>query len=149
MWIVALAVTVHPDFDDTPIWDENGGDDLANDGGAYHAHWVPLVQDERASGGLSVKAVEAADPATVPPATNAGPPIYLDSPGFAVRLDGGGVWVIVPIERAGGETSFTYDGVTSSLVVHTSDPGRPTLGVEEVHAVLFGALSLPYAVEEE
>ena len=147
--IVALAVTAHPDFDDTPLWDENGDGDPTNDGDRYHSHWVLLVPDDRVAGGLSVKAIETADPATVLPPTNAGLPIYLDSPGFAVRLDGSVVRVIVPSERAGGGTDFTFDAVTSSLVVNTSDPDQPTLGVTAVHDVLSGDLSLPYAVEAE
>ncbi len=30
--IVALALTAHPDFDDTPLYDENNDGNLANDG---------------------------------------------------------------------------------------------------------------------
>ena len=30
--IVALALTSHPDFDDTPLWDENYDRNYANDG---------------------------------------------------------------------------------------------------------------------
>ena len=30
--IVAMALTSHPDFDDTPLWDENNDRDYANDG---------------------------------------------------------------------------------------------------------------------
>ena len=39
--ILALAVATHPDFDDTPLFDENGG----NDGGTWHTHWVVLKPD--------------------------------------------------------------------------------------------------------
>ncbi|MGH2535758.1 MAG: hypothetical protein ACRDJW_26195 [Thermomicrobiales bacterium] len=146
---VALVVTAHPDFDDTPLWDENGDGDPTNDGATYHSHWVLLVADERTPGGLSVAAVADADPAAVLPPTNAGLPIYLDSPGFAVRLTDETVRVVLPGERLGGETTFTFDAVTASLVVNTSDEARPLLGVTEVYSVLSGDLSLPYTVEAE
>ena len=38
--ILALAVTAHPDFDDTPLFDENGDGDTANDGNVWHSHWA-------------------------------------------------------------------------------------------------------------
>ena len=43
--IVALAVTSHPDFDDTPLWDENLNRRYDDDGVIYHPHWVVLVED--------------------------------------------------------------------------------------------------------
>ena len=51
---VGLAITSHPDFDDTPLWDENGNADFDDDGVVYHSHWVLLVEDDRASKGLAV-----------------------------------------------------------------------------------------------
>ena len=36
--ILALAVTSHPDFDDTPLYDENGDGDKTNDGNVWHTH---------------------------------------------------------------------------------------------------------------
>ena len=53
--VVALAATSHPDFDDTPLWDEDNSGDYADDGVIFHTHWVVLVPDERVAGGLSVK----------------------------------------------------------------------------------------------
>ena len=44
--ILALAVTSHPDFDDTPLFDENGDGNLGNDGNVWHSHWVGLQPDE-------------------------------------------------------------------------------------------------------
>ncbi|MEM7393624.1 MAG: hypothetical protein AAF492_14860, partial [Verrucomicrobiota bacterium] len=38
--IVAMALTSHPDFDDTPLWDENADRDYGNDGVVWHPHWV-------------------------------------------------------------------------------------------------------------
>lgn len=140
--IVALAVTSHPDFDDTPLWDENGDGDYANDGAHYHSHWVLLGKDERAPAGLSVVAVSGDVAAALPP-TNPGLPIYLDSPGFPVVLRGSDVIVVVPVSRVHGQTSFRFDAVTASMRVTTSDPNQPLLGVTEVHSVLSGDLSLP------
>ena len=36
--IVALALTSHPDFDDTPLWDEDYDANYANDGIIWHPH---------------------------------------------------------------------------------------------------------------
>ena len=55
--IVALAATSHPDFDDTPLWDENGNRVYGDDGVRFHSHWVLLVEDRachRWSGGQGV-----------------------------------------------------------------------------------------------
>jgi hypothetical protein len=35
---VAAGPTSHPDFDDTPLSDENGDGDPANDGDVWHGH---------------------------------------------------------------------------------------------------------------
>src|SRR5690606_1555924 len=40
--VLALAITAHPDFDDTPLFDENGDGDPENDGANWHSHWVVL-----------------------------------------------------------------------------------------------------------
>lgn len=34
--ILALAVTAHPDFDDTPLWDESMDGVVSNDGAVWH-----------------------------------------------------------------------------------------------------------------
>ena len=59
--IVALALTSHPDFDDTPLWDENSDSIFDNDGLVWHPHWVVLNEDKRVEGGLSVKQFKKAD----------------------------------------------------------------------------------------
>jgi hypothetical protein len=64
---VALAVTSHPDFDDTPLWDENNDRDYANDGSLWHSHWVVLGADDRVPGGLSVQEFNPDDTAVVVP----------------------------------------------------------------------------------
>ena len=57
--IVALALTSHPDFDDTPLWDEDNDQNYANDGVIWHPHWVVLTEDKRVPGGLTVLQIEA------------------------------------------------------------------------------------------
>lgn len=142
--IVALAVTAHPDFDDTPFWDENFDHDYTNDGAEWHSHWVVVGPDDRVPGGLAVLAADGAD-ATLPP-TNPGLPIALDSPGFPVRLDDATITVSVPVARIRGERDFTFDAASVYLSVNTEDSAQPFLGVYDVYGVLSGDLSLPYPV---
>ena len=146
---LALVATSHPDFDDTPLWDEDGDGDPKNldDGMIFHTHWVVLVGDERVGGGLAVKAVGDATPEVVLPPTHPGMPIYLDSPGFSVVLRGETLRVPVPAGRIRDLTSFRYDAVTAYLEVNLEDGDRPTLGVYEVYDVLSGDLSLPRRFE--
>jgi hypothetical protein len=145
--ILALAVTSHPDFDDTPLWDEDNDTDYANDGVIWHSHWVVLTADERVPGGLSVAEFEAGDEAVIMPPTNPGMAIYLDSPGFSVVSDQNTLRVLVPAQRVNHNTDFNFDAVTAYMEVNTSDRSRPTLGVYEVYSVGSGDLSLPYEVE--
>lgn len=145
--IVALAATSHPDFDDTPLWDESGDRDYANDGVVFHTHWVVLVPDERVAGGLAVKETQAIEE-DLPP-TAPGMPMYLDSPGFSVVLRGSTLRLLVPLDRVGGRTDFHFDAVAAYMEVNQSYEGRPMLGVYEVYDVLSGDLSLPYTVSEE
>lgn len=155
--LLALAVTSHPDFDDTPLWDENGDGDFGNDGLAWHTHWVVLVEDTRVPGGLSVKAFAKADAVVLPP-TNPGMPMYMDSPGFSVIARGQALRVLVPASRlrldAAGPT-FRYDAVTCYMEVsapdggHGADRDKPMLGVYEVFDVLSGKLTLPYTVSRK
>ncbi|MCO5221519.1 MAG: hypothetical protein M9947_08020 [Thermomicrobiales bacterium] len=144
--ILALAVTSHPDFDDTPLWDENVDGIYDNDGVVYHTHWVVVGPDERVSGGLAVLEFHSNGAAVTLPPTAPGMPMYMDSPGFAVQLNGDTLKVLVPVDRVGNQTEFNYDAVTAYLEVNTSDPDRPMLGVYAVYSVLSGDLSLPYAV---
>jgi hypothetical protein len=53
--IVALAITSHPDFDDTPLWDDDGNGKYDDDKVIYHTHWALLAKDDRVPGGLAVK----------------------------------------------------------------------------------------------
>ncbi|WNV87790.1 hypothetical protein [Umezawaea sp. Da 62-37] len=54
--VLALAATSHPDFDDTPLYDENHNGVKNDDGGLWHSHWVVLVPDTtRPDGALKVR----------------------------------------------------------------------------------------------
>ncbi len=145
--IVALALTSHPDFDDTPLWDENYDRNYANDGIEWHPHWVVLAQDDRVAGGLAVKQFDPEkDDVTLPP-TNPGMPMYMDSPGFHVVTQDNQIKVVVPRYRVGGKPQFNFDGVAAYMQVNTSNANLPMLGVYAVYSVASGDLSLPYTVK--
>jgi len=146
--IVALALTSHPDFDDTPLWDENNDQVFDNDGLVWHPHWVILHEDKRVAGGLSVKQFKKADETVVLPPTNPGMPMFMDSPGYPVTTKGSFIKVIVPDYRMNNRTDFSYDGVTAFMKVNTSIENLPMLGVYEVFGVASGDLSLPYKVKK-
>jgi hypothetical protein len=146
---LALAITAHPDFDDTPLWDENVDGNYENDGIVFHSHWVVLVADERIAGGLSVRQFIEGDESVVLPPTNPGMAIYMDSPGYQVNLRGHRLQVLVPAYRLRHKTDFSFDAVTAYLQVNTSDNNRPMLGVYKVYEILSGDLSLPYRVGKE
>ncbi|WP_236017283.1 hypothetical protein [Roseivirga sp. E12] len=146
--IVALALTSHPDFDDTPLWDENSDAVFDNDGIIWHPHWVILTEDKRVAGGLAVKQFDANDKSVKLPPTNPGMPMYMDSPGYPVITKGNTIRVVVPLYRINNRTDFKFDGVTAYMQVNTSDAQRPMLGVYEVYSVASGNLSLPYSVSK-
>ena len=146
--IVALALTSHPDFDDTPLWDENSDQIFTNDGVIWHPHWVILNEDKRVPGGLSVKQFKKADETVVLPPTNPGMPMYMDSPGYPVTAKNNSIKVVVPDYRINNKTDFNYDGVTVFMKVNTSKDHLPMLGVYEVFSVASGDLSLPYKVKK-
>lgn len=124
---LVLAVTSHPDFDDTPLWDEDGNRAYDDDGVVYHAHWAVLVPDDRAPAGLAV--AQAPDPAVLPP--TAPMPMYLDSPGFTVIEDGTSLRVVVPLDRIGRSLDFEVGALTAQMRVQVIDDA-PLLGVESV-----------------
>lgn len=144
--IVALAVTSHPDFDDTPLWDEGNTGRYDDDGAIFHTHWVVLVADDRVAGGLAVAHVHEGDHHAVLPPTNPGMPMFMDSPGFSVVLAHDELRVLVPAQRVNRRTDFAFDAVTAYMQVNTSDAALPMLGVYAVYDVLSGDLSLPYGV---
>lgn len=135
--ILALAVTAHPDFDDTPLFDEDGDGDPANDGAGWHSHWVVLAEDPACPGGLKVRDVAPGE--DLLPPTAPGLPIALDSPGMSPLLAGKTVRLTVP---AAGAENVTFDAVTAHLQVH-AEGGKPLLCVNGTYKVASGDLSLP------
>lgn len=151
--IVALALTSHPDFDDSPLWDENTDGTFDNDGIVWHSHWVILTEDKRVAGGLAVKEFKNNDKSVVLPKTAPHMPMYMDSPGFQVITNGHTIRVVVPDYRINHKTGFSYDGVAAFMEVNTGgdnthgDGSKPMLGVYKVYSVASGNLSLPYTVK--
>lgn len=140
--ILAFAVTSHPDFDDTPLFDENGDGRTDNDGDVWHSHWVVLQPDE-ACGKGSLKVVDI--PAgTKPrlPKTWPGLPILIDSPGWSPTFKGDTVEAKVPFDDIGVVNAAGFDGVTAALRVNAS-VHNPLLCVVDVFKVASGDLSLP------
>mgnify|MGYP000265320097 CR=1 FL=1 len=139
--ILALAATSHPDFDDTPLYDENLDGDPANDGVVWHSHWVVLTPTESCGpGALAVRDIpEGTSPQL--PATWPGFPIFLDSPGFTPLFDGPEVTVNVAFNDDVNLHGVAYDGVTSALRVN-ANVHSPLLCVVDVFDVASGDLSL-------
>ncbi len=140
--ILAFAVTSHPDFDDTPLYDENGDGDPKNDGDLWHSHWVVLVPDDGCGpGSLKIRDIpEGAKPRL--PATWPGLPILIDSPKLAPRISGKTVSVKVPATTLGDTAGVKFDGVTSGLRINAS-VHAPLACVANVFDVASGDLSLP------
>ncbi len=135
--ILALAITAHPDFDDTPLFDENNDGDPANDGAGWHSHWVVLGEDKACAAGLKVRDVS---PGTdLLPATAPQLPIALDSPGMAALLKGPSVRITVPLR---GAEKAAFDAVTAELQVN-NEGKAPLLCVTGVHKIASGSLSFP------
>lgn len=145
--ILAFAVTSHPDFDDTPLFDENGDGDPNNDGDVWHSHWVVLQPDE-ACGKDALKVVDIPE-GTKPrlPKTWPGLPILIDSPGWQPLFKEESVKVRVPFDDIGAVEETTFDGVTAALRVNAS-VHNPFLCVVDVFKVASGDLSLPGKVEQ-
>jgi hypothetical protein len=142
---LALAVTAHPDFDDTNLWDENNDRKYDDDGATWHTHWLVLAPDDSMPGKLRVQERRQNDRGVVP-ATAPDMPLYIDSPGFPVVAVGDTLKVLVPAERVGRKHEFRFDGVTAYMQVSTA-PDTPMLGVYKVYDVLSGDLTLPYSVK--
>lgn len=141
--ILALAATSHPDFDDTPLYDENGDGDPANDGLKWHSHWVVLTpSDDCGPGALSVRDIPEGTTPQVPK-TWPGLPLFIDSPKPSPVFDGPDVTVVIDVEGADG--AF-YDGVTSALRVN-ANLHAPLLCVTDVFDVASGDLSLPGKID--
>ena len=145
--ILALAVTAHPDFDDTPLFDENGDGDTANDGNVWHSHWVVLQPNEQCGQGALgvVDIAEGVKPRL--PSTWPGLPILLDSPGWQPIFTADSVEVRVAFADIGAVEKGLFDGVTAGLRVNES-AHAPLLCVVNVMDVASGDLSLPGRVNQ-
>ena len=144
--ILALAATSHPDFDDTPLYDENGDGDLANDGGKWHSHWVVLTPtDACGPGALGVRDIAKGETPAMP-ATWPGLPIFIDSPGYTPLFDGPEVKINVSFADDDTMAGVSYDGVTSALKVN-ANLHAPLLCVADVFDIASDDLSLPGKVK--
>lgn len=144
--ILAMAATSHPDFDDTPLYDENGDGDPANDGLIWHSHWVVLTPTEACGpGALAVRDIPEGEAPQLP-ATWPGFPIFLDSPGFTPLFDGPEIAVNVGFRSDVDLDGIAYDGVTAALRVN-ANIHSPLLCVVDVFDVASGDLSMPGRIE--
>ena len=146
--ILALVVTSHPDFDDTPLFDENGDGDPTNDGDVWHSHWVVLGPDEQC-GPDALKVIdipEGEQPRL--PKTWPGLPLLIDSPGWQPLFFDETVEVMVPFDAIAVVQETNYDGVTAGLRVN-ANVHSPLLCVEDVFEVASGDLSLPGETETD
>lgn len=145
--ILAFAVTAHPDFDDTPLYDENGDGNLKNDGDLWHSHWVVLTPDE-ACGNGALKVVDIAEGAKPRlPKTWPGLPLLIDSPGYSPVFKQNVLEVRVPFDDIGVVTAAGFDGASAALRVNAS-VHNPLLCVVDVFKVASGSLSLPGKVNK-
>ncbi len=139
--ILALAVTVHPDFDDTPKYDENRDGNNANDGDLWHSHWVVLSKDAQCPAGLKVKGIPEGQTPKLPD-TWPQLPILIDSPGYQPHFAKNELTVDVPIKDINFQQDFRFDAVISVLKVNDSIH-NPLLCISLVHDIAPGDLSLP------
>ncbi len=144
--ILALAVTSHVDFDDTPLFDENGDNNPDNDGAIWHSHWVVLQPNEECgAGALGVVDIPAGSQPRLP-RTWPGLPILIDSPAWDPIIAGGSVRVKVAFDNVASVGEASFDGVTAGLRVNQS-VHAPLLCVVDVFDVASGDLSLPGRIE--
>ena len=141
--ILSLAITAHPDFDDTPLYDEDRDGDPANDGAEWHSHWVVLVEDAACGAGLKVRDVSPG--VDLLPATAPHLPIALDSPGMSPLLSGSTARITVPVSAT---ENVAFDAVTAELQIN-EQAAAPLLCVTGVHDIASGDLSLPGRVITE
>ncbi|WBS05217.1 hypothetical protein OU994_13490 [Pseudoduganella sp. SL102] len=146
--ILAFAVTAHPDFDDTPLYDENGDGDLGNDGDLWHSHWVVLQPDDACGkGALKIVDIPAGAKPRLPK-TWPGLPILIDSPAYSPVFKGDTLEVRVPFDDIGVVDAAGFDGVTAALRVNES-VHNPLVCVADVFKVASGKLTLPGKVEKK
>lgn len=146
--ILALAATNHPDFDDTPLFDENVDGDTGNDGGHWHSHWVVLVPNDKCGpGALAVRDIQKGTNPKMP-ATWPGVPFFLDSPGYTPVFDGHEIKINVALAAAETDAikGASFDGVTTALKVNAT-LHEPNVCVTDVFDIASGDLSLPGKVD--
>lgn len=140
--ILALAVTAHPDFDDTPLYDENADQNPANDGNEWHSHWVVLKPNQQCGeGALGVVDIPKGSHPKLPK-TWPGLPLLLDSPGWDPIFSDDIVEVKIPFDNIQAIKDASFDGVTAGLRVNQS-VHAPLLCVVNVMDIASGDLSLP------
>jgi hypothetical protein len=145
--ILALAVTAHPDFDDTPLYDENKDNNPENDGNEWHSHWVVLKPNEACGeGALGVVDIPQGSKPKLPK-TWPGLPILLDSPGWDPVFSDDIVEVRVAFDNIDAINDAGFDGVTAGLRVNQS-VHAPLLCVVNVMDIASGDLSLPGKVNQ-
>ena len=145
--ILAMVATAHPDFDDTPLYDENGDGDRGNDGDLWHSHWVVLGPDD-ACGAGALKVMDIPEGATPRlPATWPGLPLLIDSPGWDPVISGEVIEIAVAFDDIGVVETMGFDGVTAGLRVN-ANVHAPLLCVTDVFDVASGDLSLPGRVNQ-
>ncbi len=144
--ILALAATSHPDFDDTPLFDEDGDGNLENDGARWHSHWVVLTPTPACgNNALAVRDIPEGETPKMP-ATWPGLPIFIDSPGYTPLFDGPEIAVTVPFSAEIDLKNVAYDGVTSALRVN-ENIHAPLLCVTDIFDIASGDLSLPGKID--
>lgn len=132
--ILAAAVTAHPDFNDEPLFENNGAN--------WHFHWVVLTKDPACSpAALKVRDIEAGTKPKLPK-TWPGAPILIDSPGYRPNFKANTVKVTVPFDSPDVAATVSFDGVTSALKVN-GNLHAPLLCVSDVFKIGSGDLSLP------
>lgn len=140
-------MTAHPDFDDTPLFDENGDGDTGDDGNLWHSHWGVLKPNDLCGeGALGVVDIPKGAKPRLPKAWP-GLPLLLDSPGWQPRFAASTVEVSVPFDEIGLVNGGSFDGVTAGLRVNQS-AHAPLLYVVNVMDIASGNLSLPGKVNQ-
>lgn len=137
--ILALAVTFHPDFDDSADGSPNRH--------VWHPHWVVLVPDDACGrGSLKVRDIpEGTKPRL--PSTWPKVPLLIDSPTYPTTLETDTVEVKVPASEIGAAAGMKFDGVTSALKVN-ANLHAPLLCITDIFDVASGNLSLPGTVRQ-
>lgn len=144
--ILAFAATSHPDFDDTPLYDEDGDGNPANDGRKWHSHWVVLSKTKECGpSGLKVRDIKKGEVFDLPK-TWPNLPLFIDSPGWHPNFTKTSIEVRVPFEKDAKLSGGAFDGVTSALRVN-ANAHVPLLCVNAVFDVASGDLSLPGRID--